>query len=349
MPCSARTGRQVDARQDDLRGDAARSGADALEGRVYSPSKPSDARQQGVGLVFQHFCLFEALSVFENISLGLSAKEAATGDLRQRIIDVSTSYGLALDPDRLVGTLSVGERQRIEIVRCLLSEPKLLIMDEPTSVLTPQEVNVLFGTLRRLAAEGCSILYISHKLEEIRSLCSKATVLRGGKVVGACDPRQETAKSLAEMMIGTTLSTPKRDKIEVGEVRLKVDNLSLESEEQFGVDLENISLVVRAGEIVGIAGVAGNGQIELMEALIGERAAPVAEQILMDGKPIGHKGPKERRAMGMCFVPEERLGHATVPACRCGRIPFSARAMKTSSRGAGSSASKRRRGLPRRS
>jgi len=288
------------------------SGEMTFQGKPYAPSKPSDARAQGIGMVFQHFCLFEALSVLENIALGLSAAEV-TDDLKQRIIDVSTTYGLKVDPDRLVGTLSVGERQRIEIVRCLLTNPKLLIMDEPTSVLTPQEVNVLFLTLRRLASEGCSILYISHKLEEIRALCSKATVLRGGRLVGSCDPRQETAKGLAEMMIGTTLNTPTRDKIEAGEIRLKVQGLSLESEEQFGVDLENVSLVVRAGEILGIAGVAGNGQIELMEALIGERLSPLAEQIQMDGASVGHRGPKARRARGMCFVPEERLGHATVP------------------------------------
>lgn len=289
------------------------SGEMTFQGKPYAPSKPSDARAHGIGMVFQHFCLFEALSVLENIALGLSAAEVNAGDLKQRIIDVSTTYGLKVDPDRLVGTLSVGERQRIEIVRCLLTNPKLLIMDEPTSVLTPQEVNVLFLTLRRLASEGCSILYISHKLEEIRALCSRATVLRGGKLVGSCDPRQETARGLAEMMIGTTLNTPTRDKVEPGAVRLKVQGLSLESEEQFGVDLENVSLVVRAGEILGIAGVAGNGQIELMEALIGERSAPVADQIQMDGAPVGHEGPKARRARGMYFVPEERLGHATVP------------------------------------
>jgi simple sugar transport system ATP-binding protein len=289
------------------------SGKMTFKGEPYEPSKPSDARAKGIGMVFQHFCLFEALSVLENIALGLSAAEAAKGDLKQRIIDISTTYGLKVDPGRLVGTLSVGERQRIEIVRCLLTEPKLLIMDEPTSVLTPQEVNVLFETLRRLANEGCSILYISHKLEEIRSLCSRATVLRGGKLVGSCDPRQETARGLAEMMIGTTLQTPTREKTQLGEIRLRVRDLSIESEEQFGVDLENVSLVVRAGEILGIAGVAGNGQIELMEALIGERLAPLAEQISMDDKPVGHLGPKARRALGMCFVPEERLGHATVP------------------------------------
>lgn len=289
------------------------AGKMTFRGEPYAPMKPSDARAKGIGMVFQHFCLFEALSVLENIALGLSAAEAAQGDLKQRIIDISTAYGLRVDPDRLVGTLSVGERQRIEIVRCLLTEPKLLIMDEPTSVLTPQEVGFLFQTLRRLADEGCSILYISHKLEEIRSLCSKATVLRGGRLVGSCDPRQETARGLAEMMIGTTLQTPEREKTEPQQVRLKVQDLSLESEEQFGVDLENVTLAVRAGEILGIAGVAGNGQIELMEALIGERLAVEANQILLDGVSIGHEGPKVRRAKGMCFVPEERLGHATVP------------------------------------
>ena len=174
------------------------------------PHKPSEARDKGVGMVFQHFSLFEALTVAENIALGISAKLAKHG-LRERIVTVSTAYGLKLDPDRRVGNLSVGERQRVEIVRCLLQEPKLLIMDEPTSVLTPQEVEVLFATLRRLASEGCSILYISHKLEEIRALCDRATILRGGKVVGRCDPRQETARGLAEMMIGATLVPPQRE------------------------------------------------------------------------------------------------------------------------------------------
>ncbi|MGA0533875.1 ABC transporter ATP-binding protein [Hansschlegelia sp. KR7-227] len=289
------------------------SGEMTFEGRPFAPAKPSDARAQGIGMVFQHFCLFEALTVTENIALGLSAAEAKVGDLRQRIIDVSTAYGLKVDPGRLVGTLSVGERQRIEIVRCLLSEPKLLIMDEPTSVLTPQEVAVLFQTLRRLAAEGCSILYISHKLDEIRALCDTATVLRGGKLVGSCDPRRETARSLAEMMIGATLNTPVREAAEPGAIRLKVTDLAMESEGQFGTDLENVSLVVRAGEILGIAGVAGNGQTELMEALIGERPCRFAKQIQVDGVEIGKEGPRERRARGMCFAPEERLGHAAVP------------------------------------
>jgi ABC-type uncharacterized transport system ATPase subunit len=178
-----------------------------FSGAPYMPAKPSEARAHGVGMVFQHFSLFDALSVAENVALGMN-KDAVGANLDQQIIEVSEAYGLPLDPTRLIGSLSVGERQRVEIVRCLLQNPRLLIMDEPTSVLTPQEVDILFETLRKLSSEGCSILYISHKLEEIRALCDKATVLRGGKVVGSCDPRQETAKSLAEMMIGASLAMP---------------------------------------------------------------------------------------------------------------------------------------------
>jgi simple sugar transport system ATP-binding protein len=282
-----------------------------LAGEAYAPARPSEARERGIGMVFQHFSLFEGLTVAENIALGSSARLAGR-DLGQRIAAVSAAYGLRLDPDRLVGTLSVGERQRVEVVRCLLQEPKLLIMDEPTSVLTPQEIEALFATLRRLRSEGCSILYISHKLEEIRALCDRATILRGGKVVASCDPRQETARSLAETMIGTTLTPPRREGNGAGAVRLRVDRLTLASEEQFGVDLRDISLEVKAGEILGIAGVAGNGQTELMQALIGERLAGTPGAISIDGAPVGHKGPKERRARGICFVPEERLGHASV-------------------------------------
>jgi simple sugar transport system ATP-binding protein len=288
------------------------AGAMRLDGAPYAPARPSVARARGIGMVFQHFSLFEGLTVAENIALGLSAGRAGK-TLSARIASVSSDYGLKLDPDRLVGTLSVGERQRVEVVRCLLQAPKLLIMDEPTSVLTPQEVEALFATLRRLKAEGCSILYISHKLEEIRALCDRATILRGGKVVANCDPRQETARSLAGAMIGTTLTPPLREGNATGAVRLKVTGLSLPSEEQFGIDLKNVSLEVRAGEILGLAGVAGNGQSELMQALIGERPAGAPGAILVDGTPVGRSGPSARRALGMCFVPEERLGHAAVP------------------------------------
>ncbi|NND50327.1 MAG: ABC transporter ATP-binding protein, partial [Rhizobiales bacterium] len=266
----------------------------------------------GIGMVFQHFSLFAAMTVAENIALGMDNPPSGR-ELSRRIVEVSREYGLALDPGRIVATLSVGERQRIEIVRCLLQNPRLIIMDEPTSVLTPQEVETLFVTLRRLADEGCAILYISHKLEEIRSLCHKATVLRAGRVVATCDPTEETAKSLAEMMIGTTLNVPSRSEQALGDPILEVGGLDLPREEQFDTDLQNVTFSVHAGEIFGIAGVAGNGQDELMGALIGERLANTRDAIRVRGTDVGHVGPRGRRRQGMCFIPEERLGHAAVP------------------------------------
>ncbi len=283
-----------------------------IDGETFEPKSPHDARQRGIGMVFQHFSLFEALTVAENIALGLT-RAAAAGDLASRIVGVSETYGMKLDPGRLVGTLSVGERQRVEIVRCLLQNPRLLIMDEPTSVLTPQEITALFAILRRLAAEGRSILYISHKLDEIRALCDHATILRGGRVAATCIPKEETAKSIAEMMIGKTLVPPKRDVVRRGAARLAVNRLSLKSEAQFGVDLADVAFEVRAGEVLGIAGVAGNGQAELTAALIGERPSADNAAILFHQKPIGQLGPAARRALGMAFVPENRLGHGAVP------------------------------------
>ena len=286
-------------------------GAMFWNGAPYAPNAPGEARATGVGLVFQHFSLFEALTVGENVALGLPADQAGR-DLPERIRKVSAEYGLPLDPDRQVGELSVGERQRVEIVRCLLQNPRLLIMDEPTSVLTPQEVETLFLTLRKLRDEGVAILYISHKLEEIRALCTAATVLRGGKVVGACDPRQETAKSLAEMMIGRALAAPGAPAGAGGEARLALNDLTVISEAQFGVSLRSISVELKAGEVLGIAGVAGNGQDELALALSGE--TPVAPgMIVFEGRPIGHLGPTRRRKLGMNVAPEERLGHAAAP------------------------------------
>ncbi len=277
----------------------------------YSPSKPSEARAHGVGMVFQHFSLFEALSVAENVALGMNS-DALSKDLDKQIVEVSEAYGLPLDPSRLIDSLSVGERQRVEVVRCLLQNPRLLIMDEPTSVLTPQEVEILFETLRKLSSEGCSILYISHKLEEIRTLCDRATVLRGGKVVGDCVPRQETAKSLAELMIGTSLSFPEPQEANLGDERLAVKGLSVKSPDPFGTDLRDISFCVRAGEILGIAGVAGNGQVELMEVLTGEKTTD-NDAVLIDNAPVGRENTITRRRRGMCSVPEERLGHGAVP------------------------------------
>ncbi len=276
-------------------------------------ASPALARKLGIGMVFQHFSLFEALTVAENIALGIN-DPTERRDLRHRIVAVSESYGLPLDPDRAVHDLSVGERQRIEIVRCLLQNPQLLIMDEPTSVLTPQEVDRLFQTLRRLSQEGRAILYISHKLEEIRSLCERATIMRLGRVVAECDPRQETARHLAELMIGNELKAPshKKAKSAGSGARLLVQDLSLRSDQQFGTDLRSIGFAVAGGEVLGIGGVAGNGQTELMSALSGETLAGRADAILIDGKPVGLLGPGARRISGATFVPEERNGHGAV-------------------------------------
>ena len=185
------------------------SGEMVLNGAAFAPSEPQAARAAGVAMVFQHFSLFDALNVAENIALGM-ADPPAMRDLATRIRDVSEQYGLPLDPYRTVGDLSAGERQRVEIVRCLLQDPKLLIMDEPTSVLTPQEVEILFATLRKLSAEGTAILYISHKLEEIRALCDAATILRLGRKVAECTPRETTAREMAELMVGSELLVPER-------------------------------------------------------------------------------------------------------------------------------------------
>ncbi|MCB1388081.1 MAG: ABC transporter ATP-binding protein [Rhodobacteraceae bacterium] len=280
-------------------------------GQPYAPNAPAQARATGVAMVFQHFSLFDAMDVAENVALGMD-NPPPIRELAARITEVSNNYGLPLDPSRMVGDLSAGERQRVEIIRCLLQNPQLLIMDEPTSVLTPQEVEILFRTLRQLRAEGRSILYISHKLEEIRALCENATVLRLGKVVGRADPRQESARSLAEMMVGQTLHTPSREAAQPGAVLLQVTDLSVASPSAFGTSLKNLNLTVAAGEILGIGGVAGNGQDELLGALSGEIRAPSAA-VKMGTEPVGHYGPTARRAMGLLCAPEERLGHAAAP------------------------------------
>jgi general nucleoside transport system ATP-binding protein len=282
-------------------------------GEPVTIANPADARKLGIGMVFQHFSLFETLTVAENIALALGPPAAGLR-LRKRIVEVSGRYGLPLDPRRYVHTMSVGERQRVEIVRCLLQSPKLMIMDEPTSVLTPQAVEKLFETLRRLADEGCSILYISHKLDEIRTLCHSATVLRAGKVSGTCDARKETSSSLARMMIGGELPHPHRHGVATrGDGALAVRHLSLPADDPFGTDLMDIDLDVRGGEIVGIAGVSGNGQKELLAALSGERLVEPARAVMLNGVAAGSLDASERRAMGLAFVPEERLGRGAVP------------------------------------
>ncbi len=287
------------------------SGSMKWKGQPFAPAEPKAARTAGVAMVFQHFSLFDALKVSENVALGME-NPPRMRDLAHKIRNVSETYGLPLDPNRTVGDLSAGERQRVEIIRCLLQDPKLLIMDEPTSVLTPQEVDILFATLNRLKAEGTSILYISHKLEEIRKLCDHATILRLGKNVGECIPAETSAREMAELMVGDALQTPMRKNEKTGEAMLEVSGLSLQPSNPYGTTLKNIHFTVHAGEILGLGGVAGNGQDELLAALSGEVSTP-QYAIKFKGQDVASLKPNARRTLGILAAPEERLGHAAAP------------------------------------
>ncbi|MDO5648686.1 ABC transporter ATP-binding protein [Paracoccus sp. (in: a-proteobacteria)] len=282
-----------------------------LGGALHAPSDPRAARAAGVAMVFQHFSLFDAMTVAENIALGLENPPARRA-LAAQISRVSHDFGLPLNPARRIVTLSAGERQRVEIIRCLLQNPRLLIMDEPTSVLTPQEADLLFATLRKLADQGTSILYISHKLDEIRSHCDRATILRHGRVVASCDPRTHSARDLAALMVGGDMPVVDRSGRVAGDPVLTVTALSQPAPTAEGMALRDISLTLRAGEILGIGGVAGNGQDELLAALSGEtRSDPGV--ITLNGADLGALGPRRRRAAGLHTAPEDRLGHAAVP------------------------------------
>ncbi|MGO4436776.1 ABC transporter ATP-binding protein [Rhizobium sp. RAF56] len=286
------------------------------EGRPVVIGSPGEARRNGIGMVFQHFSLFEALTVAENIALSLD-DNISINRISDEASALSHAYGLPLDPKAHVADLSVGERQRIEIVRALIQNPKLIILDEPTSVLTPQEADRLFETLFKLKAEGRSVLYISHRLEEVQRICDRATVLRHGRVTGACDPRQETTGSLARMMVGSDVAGITHEgRGEKGDVQLEVARLSVPARTPFAMSLKEISLSVRAGEVLAIAGVAGNGQSELFDAVSGEYPAANSEAVKLRGRAVGREGIGARRLLGAGFVPEERHGHAAVPSLR---------------------------------
>ncbi len=289
------------------------SGEIVCDGKPIEAHNPAVSRALGIEMVYQHFALFESVTVVENIALCVSSSfDLKT--LAGQIKTLSDRYGMPIDPHRRVHDLSVGERQRVEIVRCLLQAPKLLILDEPTSVLTPQAVVKLFETLRQLAAEGCSILYISHKLDEVQELCDSATVLRNGKVTGTARPKETTALELARMMVGSKLPEMHvSPSVRSERPLLEVRNLNAAARDHHGVDLADISFALHGGEIVGLAGVSGNGQAELISLLSGERVNRDAEAIRIDGKPAGRLDAAARRRLGMTFVPEERLGRGAVP------------------------------------
>ena len=285
-------------------------------GDSASITSPAVAKDMGIGMVFQHFALFETLTVAENISLALPVSQSKPyRRFTERIRHISEHYGIPIDPERYVHTLSTGERQRVEIVRCLLQQTSLLILDEPTSVLTPAEVNKLFSTLKQLASEGCSILFVSHKLHEVQNLCDSATILRQGNVAGECPPKTTSIHDMATMMVGThtELGIP-YPKVNGHEPCLAVTDLCVPSEDPFGTDLHAINLTVKSGEILGLAGVAGSGQKELLQLLSGEKLSNKADTITLCNAALGRQPPAYRRQCGLAIVPEERLGRGAVPA-----------------------------------
>ena len=282
------------------------------KGAPVEISSPVAARALGIGMVFQHFSLFDALSVAENVAVALPA-QFSVNDVEGRLAELSSRYGLPLNPQAAVADLSSGERQRVEIVRCLMQDPELIIMDEPTSVLTPQEAEDLFQMLERLTAEGRSVLYISHKLDEVRRLCSAATVLRHGRVVATCDPRETSKAEIARMMVGETVHAARPAAASEGETALELRGLSLPAPSKFGAALKDISFRLPRGAVSAIAGVAGEGQAELFAALSGETLSPRAETISLLGEHVGRLGVVARRRLGAEFISEDRLGHGAAP------------------------------------
>jgi general nucleoside transport system ATP-binding protein len=291
------------------------AGVICWKGEPVHITSPDAVRKMGIAMVFQHFSLFEDMTVLENIALGLPDCTADSA-LAERATAFAARYGLSIQLDAPIWSLSAGERQRIEIVRCLLQKPKLLVLDEPTSVLTPHEAEALFQTLELLIADGASVLFISHKLLEVKRFCTAATILRGGKLVATVDPRMQTTGALASMMVGVELDALKPRTSTPTQAMLTIEDVSVTPQAVHGVALKALNLTVGAGEIVAIAGVAGAGQNELFAVLSGEEGHITAGKISMSGADVTAKTLMQRRDLGGAFVPEDRLGHATLPTAR---------------------------------
>jgi simple sugar transport system ATP-binding protein len=284
------------------------SGEIIVDGFPRSFRSPADAIRAGIGMIHQHFMLVPTLTVAQNIALGERSSRWPLADTRlvaRRVLELAEEYGLAVEPDAYVWQLSVGEQQRVEIVKALYKGAGLIILDEPTAVLTPQEVDDLFLTLRRMVAEGHSLIFISHKLGEVMAIADRITVLRDGKAIGTKKTSEVTRAELVNMMVGRDIKELEARKLEAGEARLRIEGLSALGDR--GTEaLRGIDLEVRAGEIVGIAGVSGNGQRELAECLAGMREVK-AGRILLGGRDIGKATLNERVDAGMAYVPEERM------------------------------------------
>jgi general nucleoside transport system ATP-binding protein len=287
------------------------SGKMLLNGEEYNPENPDFARKQGIGMVFQHFSLFESLSVIDNLMLGQD-EHVSRLTVMDQLSCIKDEYDLYLDLNKTVATLSAGEKQKVEIMRCLLQDPKIIILDEPTSVLNPEEVKKFFYFLKKLSSEGVVILYISHKLQEIKELCDFATILRNGNVVKYCDPKILSINELAKFMIGKDINQSyKLSEVEDIDV-MNINNINYNNPELYGISLQEINFNVQKGEIFGIAGIAGNGQSELMKVLSGEINNIKQGSILFHGKEINYLSINDRRKKGMVFIPEDRSGHGAI-------------------------------------
>jgi simple sugar transport system ATP-binding protein len=280
-----------------------------LNGRPVNLTSPADAISHGICMIHQHFMLVPTLTVAENVALGLRSSSHPLTDLKKvamRVRELSETFGLQVDPGALIWQLAVGERQRVEIIKALYRDASILVLDEPTAVLTPKEVDDLFVTFRQMAQDGRSLIFISHKLHEVLTLSDRITVLRNGSVVGGTAPCDTSREELAQMMVGREVNlSPDNSPVAIGEPRLTVENLFVEGDR--GTDAVcGLSLEVRGGEVLGIAGVSGNGQRELAEAISGLRKSK-SGQIKIDGVPVSGSDPKTVRQEGLSYVPEERM------------------------------------------
>ena len=274
-------------------------------------NSPLDAKKNKIGMVFQHFNLFETLSVFENLSIDTNEDNK---NLRVKINDILKKYNFSIDLDIPVLNLSAGQKQKVEIIRCLLRNPKVLIMDEPTSVLTEQETDELFISLKKFCDEGILIIYITHKLKEVLSLCDEVAVMRKGKVVSVSQTGDEKIETLANKMVGQKLTKirKKNNNLKNKDEIFKVKHLNFYSNDPFETNLENINFSVKKGECLGIAGISGNGQNELFQILSGEIITSNTS-IIFRNKEIAQLNPKQRREYLMAFSPEDRISQAAVP------------------------------------
>ncbi|MCY7342410.1 MAG: ABC transporter ATP-binding protein [Pseudonocardia sp.] len=280
-------------------------GTISVDGAVVGFRSPSDAIKAGIGMVHQHFMLADNLTVAENILLGAEALHGIGGGARKRIAELAHVVGLETDPGVLVESLGVADRQRVEIVKVLYRGARTIILDEPTSVLVPQEVDELFDTVRGMRAEGFTFLFISHKLDEVRAIADQITVIRRGTSVGTADPRTVTTRQLAEMMVGSELPSPQtRESTVTDREVLRVEGLELAGDGGGCPLLAGVDLVVHAGEVLGIAGVEGNGQTELVEAIMGIRRA--GGTVVVGGRDVSRASTLARREAGVGYIPEDR-------------------------------------------